>query len=69
MNKEIMNNLEAQMEIGEKMNNGNGALLARISCMCTWMVDNGSGFMIKPMVGEGARRRNMLMIEFHERRM
>jgi len=64
----VVENLEMQAHIGHKMNNANGTLLKRIANMCSWMEPNDLDIRIEPMVGEGAKRRHMLMGEMLGRR-
>jgi hypothetical protein len=46
------------------MNNTNGKLLARIANMCSWMEPNDFDLpIIKPLVGEKAKREHMLLGE------
>jgi hypothetical protein len=62
--KNIVENLNIQANIGSKMNNANGKLLARIANMCSWMEPNDFDLpVIKPLVGEKAKREHMLLGE------
>jgi len=60
----VIENLNTQANIGSKMNNANGTLLSRIANMCSWMEPNDFDLpVIRPLVGEKAKREHMLLGE------
>lgn len=59
----IHDKLNTQAHIGFEMNNANGKLLMRIANMCSWMEKNDLDIYIKPLVGEGEKRKHALKEE------
>jgi hypothetical protein len=63
----VIDNLNTQAHIGFEMNNANGKLLMRIANMCSWMEKNDLNIYIKPLVGDGEKRKCRLEYEMRLR--